>query len=288
MGTTPARPAGTLFVVATPIGNLEDVTMRALRVLREVAVIAAEDTRRTAHLLAKYGIATPTISFHQHNVNGRIPNIVERLKSGQSVAVVSDAGTPGLSDPGLELIQACLDLEIAVDPIPGPSAPLAAVVASGFPVIPLTILGFIPSKAKDRRVWFHALSTLRTTVTCFESPHRIAQSLREMADILVDRPIVVAREVTKLHQQFLRGTAAVLAEQLSAARGEITVVISPLAEREKPDESPSDAEIADDFWQTPEYKPQSRGERIALTARRLGIPRRSVFAALERIKTSVK
>ncbi len=129
MGTTPARPAGTLFVVATPIGNLEDVTMRALRVRREVAVIAAEDTRRTAHLLAKYGIATPTISFHQHNVNGRIPNIVERLKSGQSVAVVSDAGTPGLSDPGLELIQACLDLEIAVDPIPGPSAPLAAVVA---------------------------------------------------------------------------------------------------------------------------------------------------------------
>lgn len=288
MGTTPARPAGTLFIVATPIGNLEDVTMRALRVLREVAVIAAEDTRRTAHLLAKYGISTPTISFHQHNAHGRTPKLVERLQGGDSVALVSDAGTPGLSDPGLELVQACVGLEIAVDSIPGPSAPLAAVVASGFPVIPLTILGFTPTKAKDRKRWLEQLSTLQTTVTFFESPHRVAQSLREMASLLGDRPIMVARELTKLHQEFLRGTAGILAEQLSATRGEITVVVSPPEDQGKPKELLSDAEIADFFCQIPDNDPLSRGERIALTARRLGIPRRSVFAALERTKVSVE
>src|SRR5687768_6739073 len=143
--------AGTLFVVATPIGNLEDVTLRALRVLREVELIAAEDTRRTARLLAHHGIQTPTLSYHEHNARGRIPQLLDRLLAGASVAIVTDAGTPGVSDPGAELVRACVGAGIAIDPVPGVSAPLAAVIASGFPVIPLTICGFAPSKSKERR-----------------------------------------------------------------------------------------------------------------------------------------
>src|ERR687897_3318740 len=145
--------SGTLYVVATPIGNLEDVTLRALRVRREVSVIAAEDTRRTAKLLTHYSISTPTLSFHEHNSHRRVPELLERLQRDQSVALVSDAGTPVLSDPGLELISASIDAAIPIEPVPGPSAPLAALVASGFPAEPLTILGFAPSRSKDRMQW---------------------------------------------------------------------------------------------------------------------------------------
>jgi 16S rRNA (cytidine1402-2'-O)-methyltransferase len=279
-----ARAAGTLFVVATPIGNLEDITVRALRVLREVDVIAAEDTRRTAHLLARHGIATPTISFHAHNTSGRIPQLMERLTAGASIALVSDAGTPGLSDPGTELIETCIRTGIVVDPIPGPSAPLAAVVASGFPVIPLTILGFVPSKANDRSAWMAALSKIQTTTTFFEAPHRIARTLTELTPYLGKRQIVVAREVTKVHQEFLRGTAAALAAELHSARGEITVVVSPPERVAAGQGLPDDDEIARCFEQIPETEVGSRGQRLSLAARRLGIPRRLVFEALERKK----
>jgi 16S rRNA (cytidine(1402)-2'-O)-methyltransferase len=140
--------AGTLFVVATPLGNLEDVTVRALRVLREVDLIAAEDTRRTARLLSRYAISTPSTSFHRHNVRTRLPQLLARLEAGSTVALVTDAGTPGVSDPGVELVDACVDAQVAVDPVPGASAPLTAAVASGFPLIPLTIFGFPPHRAK--------------------------------------------------------------------------------------------------------------------------------------------
>ena len=145
---------GTLFVVATPLGNMEDVTFRALRVLREADLIAAEDTRRTARLLSHYAIATPSTSFHQHNVRARLPQLLSRLEAGNNIALVTDAGTPGVSDPGVELVNACVEARITVDPIPGPSAPLTAAVASGFPLIPLTILGFPPRRSKDRKNWF--------------------------------------------------------------------------------------------------------------------------------------
>src|SRR5687768_12742892 len=157
--------SGTLFVVATPIGNLEDVTLRALRVLRTVDLIAAEDTRRTARLLAHHGISTPTLSFHQHNTRGRVPQLVARLQQGASVALVTDAGTPGVSDPGVELVQACVTAGIVVDPVPGVSAPLAAAIGSGFPVIPLTVLGFAPSRSKDRLRWLEEVSAIKNTVT---------------------------------------------------------------------------------------------------------------------------
>ena len=200
--------SGTLFVVATPIGNLEDVTLRALRVLREVDLIAAEDTRRTARLLAHHGISTPSVSFHQHNVRVRIPQLMSRLEGGANVALVTDAGTPGVSDPGAELVDACVKANVPIDPVPGVSAPLAAAVVSGFPLIPLTIFGFPPRRAKDRKSWLAALLSTPHTATFFESPQRIQSTLDELSPILGNRPIVLGRELTKRYQQLLRGTAS--------------------------------------------------------------------------------
>lgn len=289
---TPPSPrppaAGTLFIVATPIGNLEDITLRALRILREVDLIAAEDTRRTSQLLARHGIPTPTISFHEHNTKGRLPQLIGRLTAGASIALVSDAGTPGLSDPGLELVQSCIANGLRVDPIPGPSAPLTAVVASGFPVVPLTLLGFPPPRPKDRAEWISALASTTTTVTFFEAPHRVAKTLHEIAHVLGERQIVVARELTKVHQSFLRGTAASLAPQLAAVKGELTLVVAPSSSHVSRVETPSDAEILDQFCRTPYSEANTRGERISMTAKRLGVSRRSVFDALERAKVSCK
>ena len=161
--------SGTLFVVATPIGNLEDITLRALRVLREVDVIAAEDTRRTAKLLARYSISTSTVSFHEHNTRTRIPQLLARLEAGASIALVTDAGTPGISDPGSALIDACWRKAITVDPIPGASAPVTAAVTSGFPLEPLTIFGFVPARSKDRKRWMERARTISKTFTFFEN-----------------------------------------------------------------------------------------------------------------------
>src|SRR5687767_6933993 len=191
---------GTLFVVATPIGNLEDITLRALRVLREADVIAAEDTRRTARLLSRHAISTPTVSFHEHNTRSRIPDLIRRLEAGKCVALVTDAGTPGVSDPGVELVQACIDARIPVDPVPGVSAPLTAAMASGFSLDPLTIFGFPPHRSKDRTDWIRTVSETRSTLTFFEAPHRIVQTLRLAAAVLGKRPIMLARELTKVHQ----------------------------------------------------------------------------------------
>src|SRR5688500_17785616 len=149
---------GILHVVATPIGNLEDITLRALRVLREVTLIAAEDTRRTAKLLTHHGISTPTLSFHEHNSHGRIPQLLARLEAGDAIALVTDAGTPGLSDPGAELVHACVAAGVPVDPVPGASAPLTAVIASGFTVTPLLFHGFVPHRSKDRTAFLQAVS----------------------------------------------------------------------------------------------------------------------------------
>src|SRR5215212_101534 len=162
---------GTLYVVSTPIGNLEDITLRALRVLREADLIAAEDTRRTSRLLTHHGISTPTLSFHEHNTRSRVPQIVARLQAGGRVALVTDAGMPGVSDPGVELVEACVAAGVAIDPVPGASAPLTAAVASGFPLNPLTLYGFAPSRAKDRLSWFQETAKILHAFTFFEAPH---------------------------------------------------------------------------------------------------------------------
>jgi 16S rRNA (cytidine1402-2'-O)-methyltransferase len=277
--------SGTLHLVATPIGNLEDITLRALRVLREAAIIAAEDTRHTAKLLAHHGISTPTVSFHEHNVRARVPQLLARLARGESVAVVSDAGTPGVSDPGLELVQACVDAGIPVDPVPGPSAVLAALVASGFPVSPVTFLGFAPVKASARRLWLEQLAQRTETVVFFEAPHRIEALLAAARLYLGDRLLVVARELTKVHQEFLRGTAAELADCLKSPRGEFTVVVAPLQPLPRVDaDLPASDALADEFRQITESGVESRRAAVSALARKYGRPAREMYALLEAAK----
>ena len=276
---------GTLFVVSTPIGNLEDITLRALRVLREVDVIAAEDTRRTARLLAHHAIPTSTVSFHRHNSRSRIPQLLSRLQAGQHVALVTDAGTPGVSDPGVELVRACIAAAIPIDPIPGASAPITAATVSGFPLEPLTILGFPPAKAKDRGAWLLSAAALSGTLCFFEAPHRITRTLTEAAQYFGNRPIVVGRELTKVHQEFLRGTAQEVAGLLTAPRGEFTVIVGPGEIASKIVVSAvSDEQLAAEFGQDTETAGLRRREAVARLARRYGRPVREVYAAIERAK----
>ena len=282
--------SGTLFVVATPVGNMEDVTLRALRVLREVDVIAAEDTRRTARLLSHYAIPTPSVSFHQHNVRTRVPQLLSRLQSGDSVALVTDAGTPGISDPGVELVEACVQADISVDPIPGASAPLTAAVASGFPLIPLTIFGFPPRRSKDRTAWFSEVRAVKHTFTFFESPHRIVTTLAEAAAVLGSRPIVTARELTKKHQEFIRGSIQRMLPLLEQARGELTVVIGPENTVDMSNDQFITGVIAEAVAVFGQLAESGRSRREAMTeaARAFRLPVRTVYAAVEAAKKSGK
>ena len=218
---------GTLYVVGTPIGNLEDITLRALRVLRECALIAAEDTRRTRILLEHYGIHTPMISYFEHNEPVRIPQILEALTRGD-VALVSEAGMPGLSDPGYALIRAALDRGFPVVPIPGPSAPVTALVASGLPADRFVFLGFLPRRPGERRRLLADVAALPWTLVAFEAPHRLRESLQDILAVLGDRPMAAARELTKLHEEIRRGTVREILEHFTRVepRGEFTLVIA--------------------------------------------------------------
>jgi 16S rRNA (cytidine1402-2'-O)-methyltransferase len=277
--------SGTLFVVATPIGNLEDVTLRALKVLQTVDLIAAEDTRRTARLLSHHGISTPTLSFHQHNTRSRTPQLISRLQRGDSVAIVTDAGTPGVSDPGAELVQACVEAGIPVDPVPGVSAPLTAAIASGFPLVPLTILGFAPARAKDRIVWLETISGIKNTLTFFETPHRIAQTMSAASAILGNRPIVIGRELTKAHQELIRGTAQSLSGRFGQARGEYTVVVGPPADNSDVRETADDRQVVADFCYLTETVGNTRREAINAVAKKHRLPSKTVYQMVERAKT---
>jgi 16S rRNA (cytidine1402-2'-O)-methyltransferase len=278
--------SGTLYVVATPIGNLEDITLRALRVLREVNLIAAEDTRRTSRLLTHFGISTPTTSFHAHNSKSRGPQLLSRLHDGQSIALVTDAGTPGVSDPGAELVAECVRAEIAIDPIPGVSAPLAAAVASGFPLDSLTVLGFVPARSKDRTGFLSAVNQVRGVVTFFEAPHRIRQTLIAAEELLGERQIVVGRELTKVHQEFIRGTAGAILERLGEPKGEFTVVVGPLGTECAQPVLPDDQALALEFGHIANNGVGDRRAAIAAVARKYGRPTREVYAAIERAKKS--
>ena len=281
--------SGTLFVVATRIGNLEDVTLRALRVLRSVALIAAEDTRRTARLLSHHGIATRSVSYHEHNTRMRLPQLVARLEAGDDVAVVSDAGTPGMSDPGVELVQACLARGIRVDPIPGASAALTALVGSGFPTEEVTILGFPPARGNARKQWVVRTESIPGTVVLFESPHRIRGLLLELGTILGDRPITLARELTKIHQEFLRGTAANVLLALKEPRGEYTLVLSPSSPAvEGPDMTVSGVQMSEEFGELTELSGLGRREAVVQLSKRHGFRPRQVYAMLETTKAYVK
>jgi 16S rRNA (cytidine1402-2'-O)-methyltransferase len=279
--------SGTLYVVATPIGNLEDITLRALRVLREVDVIAAEDTRRTAKLLTHYGIDTPTLSVHEHNMRSRIPQLVDRLRTGAHVALVTDAGVPGVSDPGVELVQACADAAIPVDPVPGPNAALTAAVASGFPLTPLTVFGFPPVRGKARTEWFLVLAQTTHAATFFEAPHRITQTLGELASRLGKRQICIARELTKVHQEILRGSSSEVLQQVGVPRGEFTVVVGPSSNiLENKALSISDDDALREFGELTNNSGVRRREAIAVVAKKFGRSTRDIYAAVERAKNA--
>jgi len=219
---------GTLFLVATPIGNLEDITLRALRVLGQVGLVAAEDTRRTRILFDRHAIRTPLLSYHEHNKHERLPRLLQALQVGE-VALVSDAGTPGLSDPGYELVRAALAEGHTVTPVPGPSALLAALVASGLPSDSFVFAGYLPRRARERQRALEELAPETRTLILFETPHRLLAALQAMVKLLgPDRQAAVCRELTKLHEQILRGSLAELLEHFrrEAPRGEITLVVA--------------------------------------------------------------
>jgi 16S rRNA (cytidine1402-2'-O)-methyltransferase len=218
---------GILYVVATPIGNLEDVTLRALRVLREVSLIAAEDTRRTARLLQHYSISTPTTSLHQHNEHQRGPALLARLEAGESIALVSDAGTPVVSDPGTALVASAHAAGVRVEPIPGASAGIAALSASGISADEFSFVGFPPARGRERTDWFARLGNEPRTFIVYEAPHRIRHTLTDLLTAVGDRVIAVGRELTKLHENLVVRPISEHLENLGEPRGEYTIVISP-------------------------------------------------------------
>ncbi len=225
LGANPS--AGKLYLVGTPIGNLEDMTLRAIRILKEVDLIACEDTRRTQQLLSHYGIKTRTISYHEHNELTRAPELIIEMEEGSRVALVSDAGMPVISDPGFRLVSLAIRHNIPVVPVPGASAFVAALAAAGLPVDMFRFLGFLPSKKLARRKVLEEMRGSRKTLVFYEAPHRVLDMLQDAKEILGDLPVVVAREVTKLHEEFLRGSVSEVLIRLKKkpVKGEITVLV---------------------------------------------------------------
>jgi 16S rRNA (cytidine1402-2'-O)-methyltransferase len=277
---------GRLHVVSTPIGNLDDITLRALATLKSVALIAAEDTRRTGTLLRHFGITTPTTSFHDHNERQKLPHVLDKLRNGADVALVSDAGTPLVSDPGHRLIAAAIAEGIPVVPIPGPSAVISALISSGFSANAFVFAGFAPSRSIDRQKWLAELQKESRTVVFFESPHRITSTLDDMGHIFGDRPISISRELTKLHEETVRGRANDLNSAAVQARGEFTIVVGPAIPSERATTSPTDDEVYTIFCQITNNGALSRRRAIAQTATKFGLSTNCVYEILERLKAS--
>jgi 16S rRNA (cytidine1402-2'-O)-methyltransferase len=277
---------GVLFVVATPIGNLEDMTLRAIKVLKLVQLVAAEDTRRTGILLRHFQIDTPILSVHEHNERARVEQIIGRLAKGDSVALVTDAGTPGISDPGAMLVAAIRNAGFTVEPIPGASAVAAAISASGISSHGFTFLGFPPIRSKDRKHWFGEVSDASKTrlVVFFEAPHKIRKSLVELADY-VDRPIMVARELTKIHEEFARGTPNELLQHFAEPQGEFTVLVPPVPPGETVQPEVSESEVVDVFGQiTDSGLFGSKRDVAREVGERLGLSAKQVYGIIERNK----
>ena len=273
---------GTLYVVATPIGNLEDVTLRALRVLREVALIAAEDTRRTARLLQHYSISTRTTSLHEHNERSKTPSLIARLAAGESVALVSDAGTPLISDPGSHLVAEAHRAGITVEPVPGPNAAIAALSGSGLSRGEFVFAGFPPPRSTDRKKWLGRLATETRTVVFYEAPHRIRPTLEDMLQAFGDRVVALGRELTKAHENLVvRPISAHLASGLEE-RGEFTIVVDRAqAETQKTTPLPSGRDLAIEIGHLTETSTITRREAIRILAKRHGLSNREVFNLLE-------
>ncbi|MBA3885658.1 MAG: 16S rRNA (cytidine(1402)-2'-O)-methyltransferase [Acidobacteria bacterium] len=271
---------GTLYVVATPIGNLEDVTLRALRVLREVSVIAAEDTRRTARLLQHYSISTRTTSLHEHNEHTRTPALVARLLAGESVALVSDAGTPLISDPGRQLVSAAHAAGIRVEPVPGASAVLAALSAAGLPGEGFLFVGFPPHRSNAKMEWFKALASEKRVVVLYEAPHRFLNTLRTITDVLGERQICVARELTKKHEELVVRPISAFIESPPPARGEFTIVIGSRQADPEVDLACLEAQVPRVFDEMTKNNQVSRRTAVQEVAKQLNLPANRVYRLL--------
>ena len=276
--------AGSLYVVSTPIGNLDDITVRAINTLKSVGLVAAEDTRRTGLLLRHFGITTPTTSLHEHNEREKVPALLRKLADGIDIALVSDAGTPLVADPGQRLIASAIQQGTRIIPIPGPSAVLAALAASGFPADEFVFLGFAPYKSKDRNEWLAHLAEEPRAVVFFEAPHRIAKTLGGMATILGDRPIVIARELTKLHEEVVHTTAKLSINLQIAERGEFTIVVGPYSKPSQGSLVVDDGELSAYFYQMTDSGEVSRRQAVVSTANKFGLSPNDVYARLERLK----
>lgn len=274
---------GILYIVSTPVGNLEDITLRALRILREADRIACEDTRHTRRLLDHYQIDRPLLSLHEHNEKEKVDELLERLASGESIALVSDAGTPLISDPGYRIVEAAVRRGIEVAAIPGPSAMTAALVASGLTTDSFYFGGFLPAKSGQRRRTLEELEALDCVLIFYEAPHRLLETLEDVEALFPARPVVVARELTKLHEEFSRGTAGELLADYrarSSVRGEITLLIGKSAGQLKPL-----ASIRQIFEQYVSLG-VSRMDAMKATARDCGVSKREVYAELGRVENS--
>jgi 16S rRNA (cytidine1402-2'-O)-methyltransferase len=269
--------SGRLYIVATPIGNLEDITYRAVRVLGEADAIACEDTRQTHKLLEHYGIRKPTISYHEHNEAERTEELLLRLQAGAVIALVSDAGMPLVSDPGYRLVHAAVAAQIPVEPLPGASALLTALAASGLPTDSFHFGGFLPPRSGQRQRALDALKAEAATLIFYEAPHRILEALETVEQVLGERQVVVARELTKLHEEFLRGTAGEVRALLAArdaVKGEITLLIG------KALEPPADDTPLPDAVHALEAAGVARMDAIKQVARRRGLGKREVYDSL--------
>jgi 16S rRNA (cytidine1402-2'-O)-methyltransferase len=275
--------AGTLYVVATPIGNLEDVTLRALRILREVALIAAEDTRRTARLLQHYSISTRTTSLHGHNEHRKARELVDRLQGGDSIALVSDAGTPLVSDPGHELVRLARAAGIRVEAIPGPSAVMAALSAVGWGADGFSFLGFPPVKASDRVGWMSRLVEIGQMTIVFEAPHRLTRTLEDLARAFgSSHQIAVGRELTKAHEELVVGPISEALGRFSEPKGEFTLLIPPKAAGTEPDIAvPSPDELRAELGRMAKFGGSKRRDALKLLATRYRLSVNELYKMLE-------
>lgn len=277
---------GILYICATPIGNLDDMTPRAAAALAQATVVAAEDTRRTAGLLHHLEIKKPLISYHEHNKASRGPELIERLLAGDTIALVSDAGFPGLSDPGEDLVKLALQASITVIPLPGANAALCALVASGLPAVPFFFGGFLPKTAKKRREQLSLWRDIPATLVLYEAPHRLQSMLTDLLASLGDRDMAMARELTKLHEEFFRGTISQCLErsQTIAPRGEYTLVIAPPSATDATAEAEQDARSPEERAVDEVHRLVAAGrdkkEAVREAAKNLSLPKRLVYQAI--------
>jgi 16S rRNA (cytidine1402-2'-O)-methyltransferase len=276
-----------LYLVATPIGNLEDITLRAISVLKSVDIIACEDTRHSGKLLHHYGISKPTISYHEHNERERAAELIERLANGESVALITDAGTPGVSDPAYRLVVAAVERGISVIPIPGATALIAGLIASGLPTDAFLFAGFLPPKKQARRARLEELRAVRETLVLYEAPHRVRETLIDAREVLGDRRASLARELTKLHEEFIRGTLSEIAAHpsLGEPRGEMTLVVAGAPQGEENVTAPTEP-VSAHVERLMRERHLSRNDALKQAARSRGVSKKEAYRQMLEEKKS--